>query len=173
MPADPVTGSQVVLRPMNLADLPQVEALDRECFPTPWPKDAFRYELMRNPHAFCWVAEAETPEGRDVIVGDIVVWLVADEAHVSTLAVSPLYRKKHIAQRLLAKVLRLCKDKGAILAMLEVRKSNLAAQRLYSKFGFLIVGDRKGYYQDTKEDAILMTLPVLEFEKLADLADAG
>ena len=173
MPQDPPADSRVVLRPMTLADLPQVEALDRECFPTPWPKDAFRYELTRNPHAICWVAEVETQEGNKVIVGDMVVWLVVDEAHVSTLAVSPNYRKKHIAQRLMAKMLQLCKAKGAALAMLEVRKSNLAGQKLYTKFGFLVVGSRKGYYQDTKEDAILMTLPVLDDDELADLADAG
>ncbi|MBG0786026.1 MAG: ribosomal protein S18-alanine N-acetyltransferase [Anaerolineaceae bacterium] len=172
MPAEPA-GPQVVLRPMTLADLPQVEALDRECFPTPWPKDAFHHELTRNPHAFCWVAEVTSPAGQTEIVGDIVVWLVVDEAHVSTLAVSPSYRQQHIAQRLLAHVLRICLEKGAVLSMLEVRQSNLAAQRLYQKFGFLAVGERPGYYQDTKEDAVLMTLPVLKDEELADLADAG
>ena len=168
-----LSGSQVVLRPMTLADLSQVEALDRVSFPTPWPKDAFRYELTRNPHALCWVAAVEEPDGRTEVVGDIIVWLVVDEAHVSTLAVSPSFRGQHIAQRLLANTLLICKEKGAVMAMLEVRKSNLAAQRLYLKFGFLIVGERKGYYQDTKEDAVLMTLPVLDGKKLADLADAG
>jgi ribosomal-protein-alanine N-acetyltransferase len=173
MPDAPLVDSRVVLRPMTLADLPQVEALDRECFPTPWPKDAFRYELTRNPHAMCWVAVLETAEGRESIIGDIVVWLVVDEVHVSTLAVRRQYRKQYIAQRLLAKVLQNCKAKGAAMALLEVRKSNLAAQTLYKKFGFLVVGERKAYYQDTKEDAILMTLPELNAEELADLADAG
>ena len=172
MPADPA-GPQIILRPMTLADLPQVEALDRECFPTPWPEDAFRYELTKNPHAFCWVAEIESPTGQTEIVGDIVVWLVVDEAHVSTLAVSPSFRNQRIGQRLLAKVLQVCKEKGAVQSMLEVRKSNLAAQRLYLKFGFIAVGKRKGYYQDIKEDAVLMTLPILDDEELADLADAG
>ena len=87
---------------MTLADLSQVEALDRVSFPTPWPKDAFRYELTRNPHALCWVAAVEEPDGRTEVVGDIIVWLVVDEAHVSTLAVSPSFRGQHIAQRLLA-----------------------------------------------------------------------
>lgn len=167
------SGSLVILRPMTLADLPQVEALDKVCFPTPWPKDAFRYELTRNPHALCWVAEVQTSDGRQEIAGDIVVWLVVDEAHISTLAVHPGHRKQHVAQKLLAKVLLLCQEKGAAMAMLEVRQSNLAAQNLYQKFGFLVVGNRKGYYQDTKEDAILMTLPVLDDVELADLADAG
>lgn len=168
-----LVGSQAVLRPMTLADLDQVESLDRECFPTPWPKDAFRHELTRNQNSICWVAEMHHPDGKVRIVGDIVAGLVVDEAHISTLAVSSSYRHQHIGQRLLAKVLSICKDKGAILAMLEVRKSNLAAQKLYAKFGFLTVGVREGYYQDTKEDAILMTLPELNREKLADLVDAG
>lgn len=172
MLVDPA-GPQVRLRPMTLADLSQVEALDQEAFPTPWPQDAFRYELTRNPHALCWVAEADTIEGSPLIVGSIVVWLIVDEIHISTLAVRQAFRQRRIAQRLLARVLLLCQSRGATLAMLEVRKSNLAAQRLYEKFGFKGVGVRRGYYQDAQEDALLMTLPVLDPEKLADLADAG
>lgn len=155
---------QVELRPMTLADLPQVEALDREAFPTPWPENAFRYELTRNPHAICWVAEQSAH-----LVGVIVVWLVLDEAHIATLAVQDDLRKRGIGQKLLARALLLCSESGATSAMLEVRESNRAAQSLYRKLGFEEVGLRKGYYQDTHEDAILMTLAALEPDSLARL----
>ncbi|MDY6872727.1 MAG: ribosomal protein S18-alanine N-acetyltransferase [Chloroflexota bacterium] len=161
---DPSKAAQVNLRPMTLADLPQVEALDRQAFPTPWPENAFRYELTRNPHAICWVAEQS---GR--LVGDVVVWLVVDEAHIATLAVQGDLRQHGIGQKLLARALLLCHESGATSAMLEVRESNLAAQGLYDKFGFEQVGLRKGYYQDTHEDAILMTLAPLQPDRLARL----
>jgi ribosomal-protein-alanine N-acetyltransferase len=161
---DPSTAVQVDLRPMTLADLPQVEALDRQAFPTPWPENAFRYELTRNPHAICWVAEQSGH-----LVGDVVVWLVVDEAHIATLAVQEDLKQHGIGQRLLAHALLLCHESGAISAMLEVRESNLAAQSLYHKFGFVDVGLRKGYYQDTHEDAILMTLTPLNPDRLARL----
>jgi ribosomal-protein-alanine N-acetyltransferase len=149
---------------MTLADLPQVEALDRAAFPTPWPENAFRYELTRNPHAICWVAEQAGQ-----LVGDIVVWLVVDEAHIATLAVQADLRQHGVGQKLLARALLLCYESGATSAMLEVRESNLAAQVLYRKFGFEEVGLRKGYYQDTHEDAILMTLAPLDPDCLARL----
>ncbi len=158
---------------MELADLPQVEALDKQSFPTPWPENAFRYELTRNPHSVCWVAELPPMGKLTRIVGSIVVWLVVDEAHVASLAVDPAYRQKGIGCRLLAKTLLLCYEKGARLAMLEVREGNLAGQNLYRKLGFEAVGIRKGYYQDTREDAILMTLSSFDTQKLSGMARPG
>lgn len=164
---------QVVLRPMELADLPQVEALDRESFPTPWPENAFRYELTRNPHSICWVAELPPVGKLTRIIGSIVVWLVMDEAHIASLAVDRAFRQRGIGCQLMAQALLLCLEGGARLAMLEVRAGNLAAQKLYQKFGFTAVGIRKGYYQDTHEDAILMTLSSLDYEKLVRMAQPG
>lgn len=163
-------GSRILFRPMTLADLDQVEAIDQVSFPTPWPKQAFRYEVAQNPNALCWVAE--TTEEQQIIA-TIVVWLILDEAHIATLAVLPGFRRQGIAQQLLARVLLEGARSGATHAMLEVRISNQAAQNLYQKFGFEVVGRRKGYYQDTQEDAVLMTLAPLEPKKLAELGEAG
>ena len=162
-------GTQVVLRPMNLSDLPKVEALDRDSFLTPWPQDAFRYELTSNPHSICWVAELTTTGLEPILVGSIVVWLVVDEAHVATLAVSPAFRRHGVARQLLAQALMLAYESGARQALLEVRETNQAAQNLYARFGFEAVGIRKAYYNDTHEDAILMTLMALNPDHLADL----
>jgi ribosomal-protein-alanine N-acetyltransferase len=164
---------QVILRPMELADLPQVEVLDRESFPTPWPENAFRYELTRNPHSICWVAELPSIGKQTRIIGSIVVWLVMDEAHIASLAVDKAFRQHGIGRQLMAQALLLCLEGGGRLAMLEVREGNLAAQKLYRKFGFESVGIRKEYYQDTHEDAILMTLASLDYETLARMAKPG
>lgn len=166
-------GSRLILREMTLADLDQVEAIDQVSFPTPWPKQAFHNELTHNQNALCWVAEWVEPGHQPVLVAAIVVWLILDEAHVSTLAVHPGYRQRGIAQRLLAKVLLECVQTGAAQAYLEVRANNHAAQSLYQKFGFEAVGIRKGYYQDTGEDAVLMTLASLDPGKLAELFEGG
>ncbi len=163
----------MILRPMALADLDQVEEIEQESFPTPWPKNAFHYELTRNPHALCRVAEWIEPDQPAVVVADIVIWLVVDEAHIGTLAVRPGYRGRGIGKRLLALALLESARGGATRALLEVRASNQVAQNLYLKFGFEQVGIRAGYYADTQEDALLLTLPALDVDRLAEMAQPG
>lgn len=166
-------GARIHLRPMTLADLDQVNAIEQVSFRTPWPENAFQYELIQNQTALCWVAEWIEPDRPPMIVADIVIWMILDEAHIGTLAVHPEYRGRSIAQRLLAKALVEATSSGATHALLEVRVSNQAALNLYRKFSFAVVGERPGYYLDTGEDALLMTLTPLEPEKLADLAEPG
>jgi len=173
MTADTRGRVQTILRPMSLADLDQVEAIEQVSFPTPWPKEAFHYELQQNPNSLCWVAEREEPDQAPIVVATIVIWLILDEAHIGTLAVRPGYRQKGVAQQLLARTLLEAIRLGASKALLEVRVSNQAAQNLYRKFGFEVVGLRRGYYQDNRENAVLMTLASFDLEKLADLADPG
>jgi [ribosomal protein S18]-alanine N-acetyltransferase len=161
---------KVSLRPMTLADVDQVITIDQASFPTPWPEDAFRYELVRKKNSMCWVAERTGPQEVPEVIASIVIWLIVDEAHIGTLAVKPGYRRRGVAQYLLARSLIACAEHGAKQALLEVRESNQAAQNLYKKFGFEEVGLRRGYYKDTHEDAILMTLASLDENKLADLS---
>ncbi|MDT8382701.1 MAG: ribosomal protein S18-alanine N-acetyltransferase [Brevefilum sp.] len=165
--------AQLIFRPMTTSDLDQVAAVDRAAFPTPWPKDAFLYEIKRGRNSVCWVAEQAESGGKIQVVASIVIWLVLDEAHIGTLAVKPGYRGQKIGQKLLALTLLECQQRGARQAMLEVRQSNHAAQALYRKFGFEAVGLRKDYYKDTHEDAVLMTLGMLNLENLAQLAQGG
>ncbi|MDF1520070.1 MAG: ribosomal protein S18-alanine N-acetyltransferase [Brevefilum sp.] len=165
--------AQLIFRPMTTSDLDQVAAVDRAAFPTPWPKDAFLYEIKRGRNSVCWVAEQAESGGKIQVVASIVIWLVLDEAHIGTLAVKPGYRGQKIGQKLLALTLLECQQRGARQAMLEVRQSNHAAQALYRKFGFEAVGLRKDYYKDTHEDAVLMTLEAFNSENLAQLAQGG
>jgi ribosomal-protein-alanine N-acetyltransferase len=94
--------------------------------------------------------------GRDVIAY-AGVWLMVDEAHITTFAVAPAWRRRRIGERLLVALLDLAIARAAREATLEVRLSNLAARRLYEKFGFRPVGIRPRYYSDDHEDALIMT----------------
>lgn len=143
---------------MRNADIEQVSAIDQSSFSLPWPKSAYDYEINENPHSLALVAEITPEPGDPRIVGMIVVWLILDEAHIATIAVDHSYRRQGIAQHLIAESLRRLIPRGMQIATLEVRVSNLAAQNLYKKFGFEIVGRRVRYYQDNQEDGLIMTI---------------
>jgi ribosomal-protein-alanine N-acetyltransferase len=147
------------IRRMELGDVLQVHALDVASFSLPWPERSFRYEVQENPNSRPWVAELD---GR--IVGMMVIWIIVDEAHVGTIAVAQEYRHQGIGRRLLAHGLLAARREGMIASLLEVRRSNLAAQQLYEQFGFTIVGIRPRYYRDSNEDAVLMNLANLQDE---------
>ncbi|HET7027681.1 MAG TPA: ribosomal protein S18-alanine N-acetyltransferase [Candidatus Limnocylindrales bacterium] len=143
---------RVRVEPMTVADLPEVQAIERASFTTPWPPNAYRTELETNRLAHYVVARAE---GR--VVGFAGVWLMVDEAHITTFAVAPGWRRRRIGERMLIAVLDLAIGRRATDATLEVRLSNLAARRLYEKYGFRPVGLRPRYYSDDNEDALIMT----------------
>jgi len=149
---------------MTLQDVEQVIELDRASFTLPWPERSFRFEIETNEASRCWVAESDAK-----IIAMIVTWLIVDEVHVATFAVSPDWRRQGIAQRLLAHTLLDAARLGATKSYLEVRKGNLPARALYEKFGFVEVGIRKKYYQDNKEDAVMMNLEHLDIPLLESL----
>lgn len=148
---------EVTIRRMTMDDIPAVVAIDRLSFPNPWPERSYSYELKQNPYSRLFVAEAHDGD-YEQIVGFIGFWFVIDEAHISTLAVHPGFRGRQIGDRLLARALACVREVGGCLVSLEVRESNVAALKLYQKYGFEAVGRRKRYYRDNNEDAIVMTL---------------
>lgn len=158
---------------MALPDIDAVLQIERRSFPTPWPREAFLCELARPGRSICRVAEASQAGSRVLIVGDIVVWLAGEIAHVATLAVHPDFRQKGIGTWLLAEALLAGMARGMTAALLEVRETNHTAQALYRKFGFAAAGHRAGYYQDTGEDAILMALKPLSRDQLAEFTKCG
>ena len=143
---------RVRIEPMRLEDLPLVHAIERASFNAPWPANTYRSELESNRMAQYLVARAD---------GDIIayggMWLMVDEAHITTFAVHPDWRRQRIGERLLLAFLDMAVDRGAREATLEVRLSNLPARRLYEKYGFRPVGLRPRYYSDDGEDALIMT----------------
>lgn len=159
-------GSVLMLRPMRHEDLDQVHAIDQISFSLPWPASSFRHELDENPASLLWVVEDRQPGGAR-IAGYIVIWLVVDEAHIATIAIHPDYRGRGISRKLMAAALREAVGRGARLATLEVRLSNQAAQAVYRRFRFEVVGARPRYYRDNFEDALIMTAQPLDEDYLA------
>jgi ribosomal-protein-alanine N-acetyltransferase len=146
-----VAVAPVEVADMTLEDIPAVHEVERLSFPVPWPANAFRHELTQNRNARYVVARFE---GR--IVGYAGLWLMVDEAHITTFAVHPDHRRRKIGERMLQRVFDIAEDIGAEWLTLEVRVSNLAAQKLYEKYGFRRAGIRRRYYSDNNEDALIM-----------------
>lgn len=145
------------VRSMTLSDLADVIKIDKLSFPIPWSEKTYRLELTENPAAHLFIAERPDLEPRELI-GYIGFWYIVDEAHISTLAVHPTYRRRGVGEHLLRYSLKEAAELGAELMTLEVRVSNLAAINLYEKYGFTAFGTRKRYYHDNGEDALQMRL---------------
>ncbi|HLA98883.1 MAG TPA: ribosomal protein S18-alanine N-acetyltransferase [Anaerolineales bacterium] len=154
----------IAIRPMRLSDLAPVVLIDQLSFSLPWPESAFRYELVDNPRSFILVAELARQEAAPQVVGVIVIWEILDEAHIATLAVHPDQRRLGIASKLLLSALKIALTRGARTATLEVRSRNPAAQALYQKFRFEVVGRRPRYYRDDNDDALIMTVDVRQVD---------
>ncbi|MBW3612267.1 MAG: ribosomal protein S18-alanine N-acetyltransferase [Chloroflexi bacterium] len=159
--------ARIVVGPMRFDDVAAVHEIERLSFQTPWPADAFEQELRGNRLARYLVARAG-----DRVVGFAGVWLMVDEAHVTTFGVHPDWRRQGIGRQLLLKLAELSVTIGARRMTLEVRVSNQAAQALYRQFGFEIAGRRHRYYTDDGEDALIMTTPDLADPALRALVDA-
>ena len=159
---------EVTIRPMAVEDIPQVHEIDVRSFPLAWSERSYLFEVRENQSSRCWVAEVEE-DGRRLVAGMLVLWLLVDEAHIGTIAVHPDYRQHRIGQRLLAAGLLDVHSSGAQKSFLEVRRSNAAAQALYRRFGYEIAGVRPRYYRDNGEDAFLMNLDNLDPARLRQL----
>ena len=151
------TGSQYTIAPMRPRHLRQVAALEARVYPRPWSLAVFESELSQKRSRHYLVARA----GRR-IVGYGGLMAVLDEAHITTVVVDPDHRRQGIAKRLVTELLAHARAIGAGAATLEVRVSNDAAQRLYRGFGFVPVGVRPAYYEDTGEGALIMWLHGLQ-----------
>ena len=156
--------ARVVVEPMTTADVAEVHEIERLSFSTPWPAHAFEQELKGNRLARYLVARAG---GR--VVGFSGLWLMVDEAHVTTFGVHPDWRRQGIGRQLLLNLAELSIAIGARRMTLEVRVSNEAAQALYQAFGFAIAGRRARYYTDDGEDALVMTTPPLDDPRMRDV----
>ena len=143
-------------RPMEERDLDQVFEIDKECFPAERNPAPYKNDLLYNDMAHYLVAR-DGNENDSPIVGVIGFWMMAGEAHIITIAVRHDRRRQGIADMLLNSALDTARSLEAFAMTLEVRKSNLEAQALYAKQGFTERGIRKNYYDEVKEDAVIMT----------------
>jgi ribosomal-protein-alanine N-acetyltransferase len=154
----------VEVREMALADIPEVHDIERLSFNVPWPSYAFEQELRSNRLAHYLVARVG-----EATVAFAGIWMMADEAHITTFGVHPAWRRQGIGLRLMLALTQLSLDVGALRMTLEVRVSNEAAQSLYRRFGFVMVGRRKRYYTDDGEDALIMSTSELHGPSMQSL----
>ena len=136
---------------MDSTHIDDVANLEKLCFTIPWSAHSFDIEL-KNKVAYYLVAICDGS-----VVGYGGVWQVAGEGHITNIATHPQYRRMGVGAGILSKLIEFARTNNLEFLTLEVRKSNQAAQKLYEKFGFKVAGERKRYYEDNNEDAIIMT----------------
>lgn len=187
------------LEPMRQEDVPEVSQVDHLCFTNPWPQSAYRRELRKPQNNYYVVLrsaefsdsfdEQESDSGRgrfsflplpwrsdenrprDPIIGFAGMWILFDEAHVTTIGVHPDERGNGLGELLLVQLFVEAASRGADMLTLEVRVSNDSAQALYQKYGFVQHGLRRRYYSDNGEDAYIMWSPNIRDPEFAQRFD--
>lgn len=160
---------KIKIRRMQKNDLEQVERIEIASFGDHhWSKESFANEL-NNGYARYYVALNDSDE----VVGYLGLWHILDEAHCATVSVSPDFRGKHIGEALFKTLVDDCYENLVKYITLEVRVSNIAAQKLYEKYGLKSLGVRKGYYQDNNEDACIMWSENIFYDKFKTLYEAN
>jgi len=143
-----------VIRRATKQDIPKIVEIEKVSFSDPWDKQLF-LDAIDSESKYLMVAE----HGGE-IEGYIVLEKVLDEGHITDLAVGGKYRKKGVASELVNDALALARGMDIKEIFLEVRETNEAAKKLYSKFGFREIGRRKGYYPKANEDALVLHIYV-------------
>ena len=134
------------------ADVRQIHEIEKLCFAMPWSEESIRKDVEENVVARWLVLD----DGEGNVLAYAGMWFVLDEAHVCNVAVHPDYRGRGLGKMIFGALVETAKKNSMSLMELEVRRSNIVAQNLYHSFGFIDVGYRKRYYEDNKEDALLM-----------------
>ena len=142
-------NEQVEIRRLTYSDLPQVIAIERQAFPTPWSLSMFVLELSK-PSGICLAALLDGELGGYLVCSRYdTVW------HLMNVAIDPARRRQGIASSLMDHLFDTA-DRPHEQYTLEVRESNDAAIALYERYGFRGAGHRRGYYHDNREDALIM-----------------
>lgn len=144
-------NAEYTVSEMRKEDIPEAARIEKECFSQPWSEKALSEELQ-NP-----VARFYAARNGDKTVGYIGAFNVGGEVSVTDIAVQREYRNRGIATGLIKTLKAKMREEKAEFITLEVRESNITAIRLYERNGFKTVGKRKGFYENPKEDAVLMT----------------
>ena len=140
------------VRPICKEDIAQIAEIEKLCFAMPWSEESIRKDVEENVVARWLVLD----DGEGNVLAYAGMWFVLDEAHVCNVAVHPDHRRKGYGMLVFSELEKLAMENSMSMMTLEVRRSNIAAQNLYHACGFLDVGYRKRYYEDNKEDALIM-----------------
>lgn len=146
---------KILIRQACIEDIEFITEIEKLSFPTPWSHELIREEILF-PLSLNLVATIN-----DFVVGYVLSWLIPPEVHILNLAIEPKYRNKGVGRRIMESLFDEALKKGATKFTLEVRNENVNAITFYQRFGFVVKGIRKGYYQDTGEDAIIMWKEIL------------
>ncbi len=149
--ADDPGQLEVRIAPMRRRHLRGVIRVEQQVYPRPWTFGLFLSEIGQRATRLYLVARVGTD-----VVGYAGLFRAIDDGHITTVAVDPAWHRHGIATRLLLALVRGAIERGCVNLTLEVRMSNSGAQALYQRFGFVPAGVRKGYYPETREDALVM-----------------
>jgi ribosomal-protein-alanine N-acetyltransferase len=150
----------VIERVTDAVDLDEVAALEAATFTNPWTREMLDRELRQSDVARVYVLRV--PGCR--VAAFCACWLVHDELHINTIAVDARMRRRGLATALMTHLLAEAAAAGAHRTFLEVRRSNLPAQRLYERLGFTVAAVRRNYYSQPEEDALVLSLAMLNAE---------
>jgi ribosomal-protein-alanine N-acetyltransferase len=139
-------------RVTDAADIDAVAALEAESFTNPWTREQLEREVRQSDVARVYVLRAAD----GALVAFCACWIIFDELHINTIAVTPALRRRGIAKRLMAEVFAAARAEGARGATLEVRESNEPARRLYEQLGFSVEAVRPNYYSHPVENALIL-----------------
>ena len=143
---------KIIVGEMTADDLPSVLEIERACFSDPWPYSIFVTDL-KSDQTTTLVARA----GKHVI-GFAICMVIVDELQLTNIAVDPDFRRKKVGHMLLERLFYIGERQGCKIMYLEVRRSNNGAISFYNKYGFDTLYERKGYYRNPPEDALVMVL---------------
>ena len=161
-PADDPGDLEVRIVPLRRRHLRGVVRIEQQVYPRPWTFGLFLSEIGQRATRLYLVARV----GADV-VGYAGLFRAVDDGHITTVAVDPAWHRHGIASRMLVALARGAIERGCVNLTLEVRMSNSGAQALYQRFGFVPAGVRKGYYPETREDALVMWANDIDTEAYA------
>lgn len=145
----------IVIRPYKESDIPSIAEIEKECFSQPWSINAL-HEFTENPFGRIIIAELA---GK--VAGYVTYSEIFEELQIANVAVSESFRRIGLGKRLIDNLIDIGNNKNAEIITLEVRTSNIAARALYEKCGFVSVGERKNFYSNPTENAVLMNYTFL------------
>lgn len=169
--APPRSPLSITLNTMRRRHIKAILRIETQVYTQPWTSTLFISELALRTNRSYMVAQFG-----ELVVGYTGMMFVGDDAHVTNIAVDPLWQKHQIATRMMLQNMRIARARGAKHVTLEVRMSNKAAQHLYQKFRFAPAGVRKNYYPEDKEDALIMwanDIDTPEYEERLLTVEAG
>jgi [ribosomal protein S18]-alanine N-acetyltransferase len=148
--------AELTIRKMELNDINQVMFVEIASFTSPWTEEIFKQELIENQHAHYYIMTID-----EKVIGYVGMWIVLDDAQITNIAILPGYRGQKLGEKLFRFAMQKAVSLGVTRLSLEVRVTNVVAQKMYRKFGLVPGGIRKNYYTDNHEDAIVMWVNLL------------